>query len=133
MVANEKSAFDILVIDDEHLVLLVASELLRLQGYQVLVALDMEGALHLLRENTVSLLLLDVKLGGVDSLELLRVLRRDHPTVPVILHTRLDQDAQQVDQMLDAGAACYLDKGEGPHAMIYAVREFLGKRVHSVR
>ena len=122
------NGYDILLIDDEPQVLLTVGELLRAKGYQVLVASDATHALRELEENKALLILLDVNLAGQDGIELMKVLRHNYPETPVVLHTGMDHDSKQIDGMLKAGAAAYLEKKDGPPGLLYAVREFIGKR-----
>lgn len=68
-----------------------------------------ESALHALRLEHIDLLVLDLGLPGRDGLSLLRELRRDGVTLPVLILTARDAIADKVAG-LDAGADDYLVK-----------------------
>lgn len=80
-------AHDILVIDDEADIRVLISGILDDEGYSTRQAGEADSALAALRARLPSVVILDVWLQGsrLDGLELLEELRRDHPTLPVIM------------------------------------------------
>lgn len=76
----------ILVVDDIEPVRALMSRALAESGYEVLVASFAECALELVAERgeRLSLAVIDVHLGGTDGPTLARILRRDHPSLPVL-------------------------------------------------
>lgn len=77
----------ILIVDDEKLVTQTLSGMLRHRGFEVLEALDGDTALGFIQNQTPDLVLLDMKLPGIDGLEILKILRKDYPNVFVIVVT----------------------------------------------
>lgn len=79
----------ILVVEDNALNLELASELLTGAGHTVLQARTAEEGLRLARTETLDLILLDVRLPGMDGLAAVRVLKRDAATrhIPVVAMT----------------------------------------------
>ena len=77
----------ILVVEDEVLIRIIISDALRDAGYDVIEAFNGDEAVDMLNAATVfDLILSDVRMpGAVDGLELLRLVREDFPTLPVIL------------------------------------------------
>ncbi len=65
----------ILVVDDNPTNLKLASELLEMEGYEVLRASDAEEAQSILGEARPELILMDIALPGMDGLELTRKLK----------------------------------------------------------
>jgi two-component system copper resistance phosphate regulon response regulator CusR len=100
---------NILVVEDEHKLAAAVAEGLQSQGYQTAVAKSGEAGLKLLRSSKVDLILLDVMLPGQSGLEVLRELRRDGYTLPVLILTSKDPIEDRVHG-LDAGADDYLVK-----------------------
>jgi CheY-like chemotaxis protein len=65
----------ILVVDDNPINLKLASELLEMEGYEVLRASDAEEAQSILGEARPELILMDIALPGMDGLALTRKLK----------------------------------------------------------
>jgi DNA-binding NtrC family response regulator len=77
----------ILVVDDEQNLRRVLSAQLVRDGYDVHEAGDGEGAIALLKEHHIDLVITDLKMPNVDGMELLRAALRDDPSRPVIMLT----------------------------------------------
>ncbi len=84
----------ILVVDDSRLVTDIVKLRLEALGYQVSVAFSGEEALERIRADPPHLLVLDIRLPGIDGYEVCRRLRRDeNPAVrdlPIIALTSMD-------------------------------------------
>jgi len=80
-------AHDILIVDDEADIRMQIAGLLEDEGYHTRSAGDGEGALEQIRLRQPSLVILDIWLQGssMDGLEVLDVILRDHPLVPVVM------------------------------------------------
>lgn len=81
----------ILVVDDEPAVLFALSEALtdRRRGLRVVTARDGQEAMSVLEAEKVHLVVTDLRMPEVDGFELLAHLRRNYPSLPVILMTAL--------------------------------------------
>ncbi len=84
---RERNVVNILVVDDEIHVALVLAESIRSQGHEVTVAHDAEEALALLTHYRPHALLLDVALGELSGIDVLRRIRRIDQQLPVVLIT----------------------------------------------
>jgi DNA-binding response OmpR family regulator len=90
----------ILIVDDEKLVTETLAGMLQLRGYQVSKAFDGEAALARLKDSAPDLVLLDMKLPGIDGLDVLKTIRKDYPEVFVVVTTGYDsQYKKKVDQI----------------------------------
>lgn len=98
----------LLVEDDPTLRQALAFNLTR-EGYEVASAADGEAALEAARSNRLDLILLDVMLPGMSGVEVLRVLRREGITTPVII---LSAKGDEIDRVvgLKVGADDYVAK-----------------------
>jgi DNA-binding response OmpR family regulator len=85
------------------------SEHLASRGWDVLCCADGVEALTLARKVVFDLLLLDLSLPGLDGIEVLRRLRSDDATTPVLVITARGNVAERVTG-LEAGADDYLPK-----------------------
>jgi signal transduction histidine kinase len=88
----------ILLVEDDREVENVAAELLHDIGCQVVQAHDGESALAVLeRDPEIELVISDIAMpGGMSGLQLARIVRERHPSVPILLATGYSQYAAQV-------------------------------------
>ena len=99
----------ILVVDDEEPVRDVLCEYLESQGFGVQAAPDGETALAALGRHRPDLVLLDVRMPGLDGVEVLRRIRHAAPHVPVIMVTA-NESVGLAREMLELGAFDYVAK-----------------------
>jgi len=77
----------ILLVDDEEGIRKVLGISLSDKGYDVFTAQDGEGALRLFKETKPSVVLTDIKMPGMDGIELLGRLKKEDPDTEVIMIT----------------------------------------------
>ncbi len=77
----------ILVVDDTATILYVFKRLLGNEGYTVLTASNGKEALELVRQKSVELVILDLKLPDMSGIEILRRIKRLRDNVEVIVIT----------------------------------------------
>ncbi len=99
----------ILVVDDEPAVRRALERALRLDKYDVELAVDGEEALDRLAEQPADAVILDVMMPGVDGLEVCRRMRAGGDKTPVLMLTARDAIDDRV-LGLDVGADDYLVK-----------------------
>jgi len=80
-------AADILIVDDEADIRNLISGILTDEGYETRLAADADAALEAIRARRPSLILLDIWLEGsrMDGNEILALVKKDHPDLPVIM------------------------------------------------
>lgn len=98
----------ILIVDDNNVVQDVLQEFFR-ERYQVQLAPNASQALSLIVRQAPDLVLLDVKMPGLDGLSLLKSLRETGVSVPIFLMTGYDS-LQIAQEALTSGANAYLPK-----------------------
>lgn len=99
----------VLIVDDEPEAGEILSLRLGRRGMTPSYAPDGESALKSLRDNPTDIVLLDVKMPGMDGLEVLRRIRQEHTGVYVIIisgHADMDAAAEG----LELGAFSYMLK-----------------------
>ncbi len=102
-------SYRILVVDDEDAQRFVLATFLNKNRFQVHEAASGEDALALLDNQSVDLVISDMKMGRISGKELLRAIRKGNPIVPFIMITAFGsvEDAVAVMKM---GAADYITK-----------------------
>ncbi|MBW1750691.1 MAG: sigma-54-dependent Fis family transcriptional regulator [Deltaproteobacteria bacterium] len=99
----------ILIVDDEPNYLIVLSELLRDEGYEVFTADSGITGLNIARKTDLDLVISDMKMPGMDGIELLANLKKFNPHLPIILITAYAEVEKAVEAM-HLGAFTYLSK-----------------------
>jgi DNA-binding response OmpR family regulator len=99
----------LLVDDDESLRGALAEQLTLHEEFEVSVSGTGQEALERAKEDTFDMVLLDVGLPYIHGREVCRLLRRANVSVPVIMLTGADSDAEQI-LGLDSGANDYVTK-----------------------
>ena len=122
----------ILVVDDEEDICEILQYNLERAGYQVKCASDAEKALSLFSSEKFDLLLLDIMMGGLNGLELAKLLREDfRSTVPIIFVTALGEE-KDILKGFSAGGDDYISKPFSVNQLVARVGAVLsrsGKRV----
>jgi len=77
----------VLIVDDEHVVRLVLTEILESNGFSVIGASNGREALEVFRRDRPASVLLDLKMPDMDGRETLQELKKIDPDVPVIVVT----------------------------------------------
>lgn len=102
---------NILVVDDNHENLRIVSNFLKEEGYRIALALDGNGALKILNENRIDLVLLDVMMPEMDGYEVCKRLKADNKLkeIPVIFLTAKTHP-EDIVAGFEAGGIDYLTK-----------------------
>ena len=87
MVKEARMSKKILVMDDDEAIQILYSDELTEEGYEVLTSSDGSNFMALIEETKPDLIVLDIRLGQHDGLDLLQVVRNTHYNLPVILCT----------------------------------------------
>lgn len=77
----------VLVVDDDRLMVKTLTEILELQGWEVGSAYDGRRAVEAVAERAYEVVLMDVKMPGMDGVEAFRVMKAARPGVKVVLMT----------------------------------------------
>ena len=113
----------ILLVDDEPMITDSLAYSLRREGMEVTVAADGLQALSLFEEHKPDLVILDIRLPGMDGLEVCRRLRM-RSTVPIIMLTALGNELDRVVG-LEIGADDYLPKPFSFRELLARIRSML--------
>jgi CheY-like chemotaxis protein len=99
----------ILIVDDEPELLRTLKDFLEARGCPVLTAASGEEALSVIDRQVPTLVILDIKMGGMDGLVTLKKLKQFQPDIPVIMATAVE-DQELMTEAFALGAYEYLIK-----------------------
>ncbi|GBC60550.1 response regulator [Desulfonema ishimotonii] len=116
-----------MLVDDEERFLITTQKLLSKKGYDVLIANSGTEALDLLNQKNVHVVILDVKMPGMDGIETLREIKTRFPLTEVIMLTGHATVESAVDG-LKSGATDYLMKPTGLDELIHKAEDAFAKR-----
>ncbi|QJA06656.1 sigma-54-dependent Fis family transcriptional regulator [Thermosulfurimonas marina] len=117
----------VLIIDDDAGIRDAAFQVLSREGYEVEMAGTAEEARRLVEEYEFDVILLDLKLPGVEGLELLQEIREEDPQAQVVVITAYGTVQVAVSAM-KLGAADFLQKPFNPQELRLAVSRALEKK-----
>ena len=111
----------ILVVEDEHRLSDALVQILTEAKYQVEAVYDGDDGLSYALSGQYDVIVLDVMLPGMDGFEVVRQLRREHSSVPVLMLTAKSELTDKVHG-LDMGADDYMTKPFAPEELLARVR-----------
>ncbi|MBI9086273.1 MAG: FAD-dependent oxidoreductase [Desulfobacterales bacterium] len=117
LASEQRKAFRILVVDDEPIVRDSLKEWLEDEGFFVATAESGQAALALLAETPFHLMLTDIKMPGMDGVDLLKAAHETFPDLAVLMMTAYATVDTAVEAM-KIGAQDYLIKPFDPEVMI---------------
>ncbi|MDZ7642194.1 MAG: sigma-54 dependent transcriptional regulator [Desulfurivibrio sp.] len=112
----------ILVVDDEPNYLVILEELLREEGYEVFCAESGRQALEIIEQSDLDLVITDMRMPGLDGLELLKASKERRPELPVMMITAFGEVEKAVAAMR-AGAFNYLTKPFNNDELLVSIRQ----------
>jgi DNA-binding response OmpR family regulator len=126
--AEQGQAARVMVVDDEAVARVSLAEILRLEGYHVATAASGEESLSLLsKSGPFDLMVLDLKMPGMDGLEVTETVQRESPGTVIILLTAFGT-LETAIEAIRQGAHDYLLKPCPIPEILESVRKGLAKR-----
>lgn len=121
----------VLVVDDHAVVRYGIAQLIGREGDLVVCGEeeDASNALDAIRRLNPNLLIADLSLKGSSGLELVRNVKAEFPTLPILVVSALDE-AVYADVALRAGALGYLTKDDALEHVVAAARRVLSGEIH---
>jgi two-component system, response regulator, stage 0 sporulation protein F len=99
----------ILVVDDEHDICDFVRNFFQERGFAVFTALNGEEALSIAKKESPSLVLLDIKMKGMDGIATLKHLKEMDRTMKIIMVTAFEEQDKR-DEACRLGACDYITK-----------------------
>jgi two-component system response regulator FlrC len=118
----------VLIVEDDAVLREALTDTLRAAGVAALAAADAEEALGVMQTEDVALVICDVQMPGMDGRQLLGLIKRRRPDLPVVLMTAYGSVAHAVAAMRE-GATDYIVKPFDAQALIETARRQLSLRI----
>jgi CheY-like chemotaxis protein/glycine cleavage system H lipoate-binding protein len=118
---------NVLVVDDEQIVCNSCRKILSQQGHNVQTALHGREALRKVEEDKYDVVVADWKMPEIDGMEVLRIVKKNHPDIIPILITGYPSVESAVEAMR-LGISNYLPKPLSPDALTQALKKALEER-----
>ncbi len=120
----------VLVVDDSAVDRMLFKGIVeRLPNYTVIEAEHGEHALEQIDSWNIDIVVTDMQMPVMDGLELVRVLRKDHPEIPTILATS-HGNAEIATKALSEGAAGYVPKAELNELLMPTISNIVSRLEH---
>ena len=123
---DDVSTRSILVVDDEANIRQLLTDYLHRDGFDVEQAVSGEQALEALARREPDLIILDVRLPGIDGFETLRRIRKTSDVYVLMLTARSEESDTLIG--LEVGADDYVSKPFSPREVVARVRTLLRRR-----
>ena len=120
--------FKVLLVDDEQEFIETLSERLKMRDLDTKLALDGEQALEAVQDDEPDVMLLDLKMPGMDGMEVLRKVKKAYPGVQVVMLTGhgTDKDEEQAKHL---GAYAYLQKPVDLEHLVVTLRDAFKNKI----
>lgn len=116
----------ILIVDDEADVLEATSHILVRRGYSIVTAVNAEEGLEKVRRERFDLVLMDLRLPGIDGMQALRKIKKIDPEIEVIMTTAYASIDTAIESMKE-GAYEYIEKPININKLIALIEKALEK------
>lgn len=121
---NLKNQKKIIVVDDEPEICWIVKKVLLDQGFEVELAFDGERALEMVDRMDPQLVLLDLRLPGIDGLETLKRIKAKYSQLPVIILSAFD-NVEAAVRAMKLGAYDYISKPLNVDEMLITLKNAL--------
>jgi excisionase family DNA binding protein len=115
---------NILVVDDEEMIVELFRETLKTTGFSLLSTTSSVNALHMIEEAHIGLVFLDLRMPGIDGVELFRRIKASKPNLPVVIMTGYP-NSDMMAQALAQGPFAIMNKPFSDKDIMEAVNSFL--------
>ena len=99
----------ILIVDDQFGIRILLNEVLQKEGYQTYQAANGVQALDIVKKHPPDLVLLDMKIPGMDGIEILKRMKVIDPDIRVIIMTAYGE-LDMIQEAMDLGALTHFAK-----------------------
>jgi DNA-binding NtrC family response regulator len=121
----------LLLVDDEENFVKTLAERLEIRNLGPSIAFNGEQALDMLKTEKPDVIVLDLRMPGIDGMEVLRRVKRSHPSIQVIILTGHGTEQDQ-EMAMHIGAFEYHKKPVDIDALVYSIKHAYKKRLEDI-
>jgi len=114
----------ILIVEDDESILFGLQDILENEGYRISIASNGIDGLKFASDNAIHLLVLDIMLPGMNGLEICKKIKREKPTLPIVMLTAKSSEMDKISG-LDYGADDYITKPFSLSELLARIRAIL--------
>lgn len=114
----------ILIVDNQYGIRILLTEVLQKEGYTTFQAANGFQAIDITKEQAPDLVLLDMKIPGMDGIEILKRLKQHDETIKVIIMTAYGE-LDMIQEAKDLGALTHFAKPFDIDEIRKVVREYI--------
>jgi two-component system, response regulator, stage 0 sporulation protein F len=114
----------LLIVDDQFGIRILLNEIFQKEGYQTFQAANGVQALNLVQNESPELVILDMKIPGMDGLEILKRVKKINASIKVIIMTAYGE-LDMIQEAIDHGAITHFSKPFDIDEIIAAVKKEL--------
>ncbi|MFP4668492.1 MAG: response regulator [Desulfobacterales bacterium] len=131
MAAKDKETDSItaLLVDDEEEFVSTLAERMEMRGLEVRVALDGSQAIEAIAAKTPEVMVLDLRMPGMDGMEVLEYVKKHKPGIEVIVLTGHGSEKDR-EQAMRLGAFDYLQKPVGLDPLVNRIRKAYRQKIY---
>lgn len=111
----------LLIVDDQYGIRILLNEIFQKEGYQTFQAANGVQALDIVKNEQPGLVVLDMKIPGMDGLEILKRVKKDYPDIKVIIMTAYGE-LDMIQEAIDHGAVTHFSKPFDIEEILSAVK-----------
>jgi|SRR5271157_284654 len=120
--------FKVLMVDDEEDFVKTLAERMQMRDLDSDVALSGEAALQIVEDQVPDVMVLDLKMPGIDGMEVLRRVRKAYPQVQVVILTGHGSEKDEAEARR-LGAFAYLQKPVDIEKLIITLKNAYKKKM----
>jgi DNA-binding response OmpR family regulator len=118
----------ILVVDDEEIVCLTLSEILKLEGFLVDTARDGAHALKLLAKERYEIMIIDLKMPGVSGMDVIHKAADEYPKMDIIILTAFGSMETAIEALRYRVEDYLIKKPAEPEIVVESVHKLMAER-----
>ncbi|HEY4551883.1 MAG TPA: response regulator [Bacillaceae bacterium] len=120
----------VLIVDDQFGIRILLNEILQKEGYQTFQAANGLQALDITKNHAPDLVLLDMRIPGMDGIEILKRMKKINPDIRVIIMTAYGE-LEMIEESKKLGALAHFPKPFDIDEIRNAVKNYIPMKVDS--